>query len=330
MKSVSWKDVDWSVVRQITLIPYGDDVEGWVLGVDKERLRLPHDEVLPGEDAKLDTVLRIGLQEVGFRRQGFFPMAIDGNHLVVWCFGGFAPNSEVKSWRGSAPEGAELLAGHGSELLLAADQHRRMLTAADYYSLAHHVLEPAYLSGSTPQAGSGFGGDAEHWRAARSIICDAIDRDGTFLDVGCANGLLMESVTRWSAEKGITVEPYGVDISEGLVREARRRLPQWTDRIWLGNAIDWTPPENQRFDLVHTLVDCVPAGEVRTLVEHLLESTVADGGRLVLSSYIDIGARNLHAAEILRRNGFVVAGETRSAVRPGGRVGAPSAWINRD
>jgi hypothetical protein len=37
-------------------------------------------------------------------------------------------------------------------------------------------------------------------------------------------------------------EPYGVDISPALAELARRRLPQWHGRIWIGNADEWRPP----------------------------------------------------------------------------------------
>jgi 2-polyprenyl-3-methyl-5-hydroxy-6-metoxy-1,4-benzoquinol methylase len=40
---------------------------------------------------------------------------------------------------------------------------------------------------------------------------EAIDRPGTFLDVGCANGLLMASVARWSRGRRLPVETYGVE-----------------------------------------------------------------------------------------------------------------------
>jgi hypothetical protein len=44
----------------------------------------------------------------------------------------------------------------------------------------------------------------------------------------------MESVAAWCAERGLAIEPYGVDISPALAELARRRLPQWADRIWVG------------------------------------------------------------------------------------------------
>ncbi len=59
--------------------------------------------------------------------------------------------------------------------------------------------------------------DAARWARGRRPIMSALDRGGTFLDVGCANGLLMESVRAWGAEAGREIEPYGLDFSAGLV-----------------------------------------------------------------------------------------------------------------
>jgi len=106
----------------------------------------------------------------------------------------------------------------------------------------------AYLRGNTPQEGSGFSGDELAWRQARWHITEAITGNGTFLDVGCANGLLMESVTAWCADRGVIIEPYGIDLAAGLVGVARARLPKWADRIWLGSAIDWMAPDGYGAD----------------------------------------------------------------------------------
>jgi 2-polyprenyl-3-methyl-5-hydroxy-6-metoxy-1,4-benzoquinol methylase len=94
-------------------------------------------------------------------------------------------------------------------------------------------FERAYLETHDPRAQSGFRGSAERWEAARRPIVEAIDRPGAFLDVGCANGLLMESIADWSP---FPIETYGVDFAPGLVELARGRLPQWADRVWLGDA----------------------------------------------------------------------------------------------
>jgi 2-polyprenyl-3-methyl-5-hydroxy-6-metoxy-1,4-benzoquinol methylase len=69
--------------------------------------------------------------------------------------------------------------------------------------------------------------EATGWRLQRGHIVRATDREGTFLDVGCANGLLMESVVEWADHR---IEPYGLDIAPRLVELARERLPHWADR----------------------------------------------------------------------------------------------------
>jgi hypothetical protein len=88
----------------------------------------------------------------------------------------------------------------------------------------------------------------------------------------------MESVAAWCGERGLQVEPYGLDLSSGLVAEARRRLPQWADRIWVGNALDWTAPGGRRFHFVHTLLDLVPEARVAEMLTHQLEELVAPAG----------------------------------------------------
>jgi hypothetical protein len=94
-----------------------------------------------------------------------------------------------------------------------------------WYDANRLLLEDAYLATDDARRGSGFGGDADRWRHARGPIAEAIHRDGTFLDVCCANGLLMESIVAWAAVRGYRVEPYGLDISSELAELARRRLP---------------------------------------------------------------------------------------------------------
>lgn len=147
--------------------------------------------------------------------------------------------------------------------------HRRVLA----------VVEPAYLAGDE-RMGSGHSGTAQEWESSRSIVMAAIDRDGTFLDIGCANGLLIASVHRWAASAGHLVEPYGVDISPALAALARSRYPQWAERIWTANAATWRPPV--RFDLVRTGLEYVPADRRQDFVRHLVDHVVSPGGRLII------------------------------------------------
>lgn len=144
------------------------------------------------------------------------------------------------------------------------------------------LIEPSYLSSSDPHGGSGYTGTPEQWRVARSLIVELMPRSGTFLDVGCANGFLMESVVAWAAERGLAIEPFGVDISEALVDVARLRLPQWADRLWVGNAATWDPP--RRFDYVRTGLEYVPDDDRAAYLRRLLQDFVAPDGRLIVGS----------------------------------------------
>jgi SAM-dependent methyltransferase len=160
-----------------------------------------------------------------------------------------------------------------------------MLTQAEkaFFDRAQQLCEARYLAGTNPRQESGFGRDACDWDRFRRPVSAPIDRDGSYLDIGCANGLLMESVVAWAREDGYCVEPYGLDISEKLVELARRRLPQWRDRIFVGNALFWEPLS--AFDFVRTELVYVPSSRRREYVERLLELFIAPGGRLILCSY---------------------------------------------
>jgi SAM-dependent methyltransferase len=142
------------------------------------------------------------------------------------------------------------------------------------------VIVPAYLAGGDPRAQSGYAGDARQWEDARRFVLEAVDGGGSFLDVGCANGHLMESLHAWAAHDGLVLEPYGVDISPQLTSLAQARLPQWADRIWIGNALTWEPPRS--FDYVRTSPEYVPRHRRPDLIFHLLHH--ADR-RLIVGPY---------------------------------------------
>ena len=143
------------------------------------------------------------------------------------------------------------------------------------------VIKPAYLAADNPYAQAGHGGDAATWEASRGFIADVIHRSGTFLDAGCASGILMESVQRWGAAKNLIIEPYGLDIVPEFVERARNRLPQWADRIFVGNIRYWQP-EDDRFDFVLIRPEYAPASRRAEMVRHLLNHVLKPGGRLIV------------------------------------------------
>jgi SAM-dependent methyltransferase len=197
-----------------------------------------------------------------------------------------------------------------------------------YYAETRRLLEGAYLEAEDPRGSSGFRGDAGRWERARRPIASAIDRDGTFLDVGCANGLLMESLVEWAGRDGFRIEPYGLDLIPSLVALARERLPRWSDRIFAGNVMEWDPP--RRFDLVRTELEYVPRRRRRDMVERLLSVYLVPGGRLILCSYRSgpPPSEPEPLTETLRDWGFGIAGEAKG-VDTDGSVITRVAWIDR-
>lgn len=143
-------------------------------------------------------------------------------------------------------------------------------------------LESAYLQSDDPIAQSGFSGGRARWIAERSPLVEAIDRDGDFLDVGCANGLLAADVVNWADERGFSLTPHGIDLGSGLVDLARSRLPEFADNFVAANAWTWQP--DRRWTFVYSLLDLSPRELWCDWATRLL-GWVEPGGRLILGSY---------------------------------------------
>jgi SAM-dependent methyltransferase len=321
-------------VKWITVVPFFPDGMVAVIRDHPGGLGLPTGEVRSGEHDLVDASLRILLETAGFRRQTFHEFARDGAQVFAWSEGdryhGRRPHAAVPLEIGEPDAISRLLRVSGrSDLgdLVDAAAHSYWTIDRRAFCAEHQAsLERVCVASDTVEGGSGFGGPPGEWRAAREPITDAIERDGSFLDLGCANGLLMESVQRWCAERGIAVEPYGVDIAPGLVARARERLPHWADRIWLADAATWVHPQGLRFDYVHVLLDVVPRDDRAELVAHVLRSAVRSRGRLLVSHYARSTAHDRSAAQQLRGFGHAVAGESR--LPPGDDHAPPTtAWL---
>jgi methyltransferase family protein len=179
---------------------------------------------------------------------------------------------------------------------------------AEWHRAIEEIIGDAFLAASDPRAQSGKSGDEAEWRWSRELLLDAVPsgvRALSLLDVGCANGYLLESLARWGSERGLSLELSGLDISWRLVELARRRLPELAERIWVGNALEWRP--TRRFDLVHSALDYVPRARQRESLEHLFRHVVAPGGRVVLrAERVRPGAPDL--IEQVRGLGLTIGG----------------------
>lgn len=170
----------------------------------------------------------------------------------------------------------------------------------DWFDAMSALVTPAYLAAQTPWSGSGKSGTSADWHYSRSHIADAIDRPGSFLDVGCANGYLIETLPVWTPH---ALELHGIDISAELVKIARERLPHAAERIEIGNALTWHG--SQRFDFVRTNLDYVPAHRRRVLFDNLL----AQADRLIVGVFNE-QEHERPTEELIESWGFRVAGRS--------------------
>jgi len=154
-----------------------------------------------------------------------------------------------------------------------------------WFGNVRNILETAYVSHEEPWRQSEMSGPEDRWASLRKPVADCIERSGTFLDIGCANGYLIECILKWTAERGLSIEPYGLDLSEKLVNMAKERLPKYADNFFVGNSFTWLPP--RRFDYVRTELVYVPLELEREYVDFLLKNHLTDEGRLLIANYAE-------------------------------------------
>jgi len=177
-----------------------------------------------------------------------------------------------------------------------------------WFGEIRHILQSSYVAAPTPWQQSGKGGTFEDWVRLRIPISECVTRSGSFLDIGCANGFLLECLLNWTKMKNIDLVPYGLDYGSKLVELARERLPAFKDHIFVGNCWDWQPP--RRFTYVHTCTEYVPNNLRTAYLKRLLSEFLEVDGLLLVSHYRASGedlTRDWRDAD-LRAEGFNVVG----------------------
>jgi hypothetical protein len=219
--------------------------------------------------------------------------------------------------------------GMGWEVLAEFDAafERGEIDATEWHRRVGAIIGPAYLAATNPRAQSGQSGTPEQWERARRFVFAAVDRDGTLLDIGCANGHLLECAVTWLAESGYRIQPYGLEIVPELAELARKRLPQWADRIATGNAMHWIP--ERPFDFVHTRMDYVPRVSRPAYVQHLLEHVVAPGGRLIVGAHSEPSGTSPQLEAEFSAWGFAIAGRVEVPHTEDHRVARRAFWLDK-
>jgi 2-polyprenyl-3-methyl-5-hydroxy-6-metoxy-1,4-benzoquinol methylase len=190
----------------------------------------------------------------------------------------------------------------------------------EYFRVLREAVTEYYLADpANPYQQSGRSSGADRWEETRRCFVKAIHRDGDFMDVGCANGLLLETLIMWAREEGFTIRPHGIDLVPELIEIARRRFPEDRDSFEIANAFYWSP--KRRYDFVRTNLEYVPEPDWIALVQGQY-AAVAPSGRLIVCHYRNAGEPYVDVATLIEQAGYVVTG---AAEAPGVAI----AWTQR-
>jgi len=119
------------------------------------------------------------------------------------------------------------------------------------------------------------------WEQGRRFISEAIYKDGSILDYGCANGFLLRCLKEWSSHQ---LDAYGYDHDLPAIQEARKLFPPLQDHFATEGELQTLPPS---FDFIYWNVwdnyQFVPS-EMDDFVPSLLNAR-RPGGRLIMGFY---------------------------------------------
>ena len=202
------------------------------------------------------------------------------------------------------------------------------ITEAEWFDVHNQFFTGHYLAADNPRAQSGHGGDNAQYRYTRMMVLEAIHKSGTFIDVGCANGHLIESLDKWLNGSGLRVEFYGLDISAELLQLAKQRLPQWHERFFLGNALYWTPQEKVDFVYLSGL-EYMPLARQKAFLDHLFGTYVAHSGRFILGPVAEERNRR-EFEEMLQTWGYKPSGYCEKSHRSHNGLAKKLFWFDKN
>lgn len=147
-----------------------------------------------------------------------------------------------------------------------------------------------------------FHGSFEEWKKERKSAAKLIDREGTILDFGCANGFLLACLREWSKRD---LECFGVDTDKNAIENARTLFPKNAEKHFpLLEEIAVLP---EHFDMVYWNVwDDIDLSD-ETGIQYLsrLKGRIKGGGRMILGFYHPDAEENAKKVKWLQENGYV-------------------------
>jgi SAM-dependent methyltransferase len=146
------------------------------------------------------------------------------------------------------------------------------------------------------------------WENGRKPISHFIDKPGTILDIGCANGFLLVCLQNWATHE---LNPFGIDPQEKFINEAKELFPNIFDHFivtYIEDLAKLPKPFPTTFDYVYWAVwddKEFDSQKNNELVHHAL-SKVSLGGKLILGFYDPQMEKNLKRIEQLKVLGYIV------------------------
>lgn len=141
-----------------------------------------------------------------------------------------------------------------------------------------------------------------NWERDRRFIADAINKDGSILDYGSANGFLLRSLQEWSNHK---LDPYGVDTNKEALKEAKNLFPQLKNHFLTPEEAKRAKEFPQQFDSVYWAVgdnlDFEKSEDMDWFGENL--TNAKEGGRFIVGFY-DTKENNYRRIKQLQNNGI--------------------------
>ena len=100
------------------------------------------------------------------------------------------------------------------------------------------------------------------------------------MDIGSANGYLVDCLTNWMKHSGLNLEFFGLEISRELTELSKKNFPHLKDHFFNGNVLDWIPQE--KYDFVFTMILFgIPEQLREKYITRILEMYLKKGGRLI-------------------------------------------------
>ena len=172
-----------------------------------------------------------------------------------------------------------------------------------FFNLESEASAIAYTYRDQPWAQSGHSGNAFTYRFKKMLVLEAVDKSGTFLDIGSANGYLIECLDNWSKNSCVQVEFFGLEISKELTELSKKRVPRLKDNFFNGNVFTWQPPF--KFDFVYTMIiPDLPDYLHEKLIRLLFSDYVKPSGRLILGEYKTYEIEKMVTAMDYQINGY--------------------------